>query len=619
MKKIFTLVCAAVLSLSVVNAEVLLTEHFNQETEALATNVNAFGDEIASNGWTNISGGGNLFINADNDLIYTGYKSATDGTKSLELKSNSVKKAATPLKKAVNSGSVFLAAIVDLQAYATTSATASTRDYLWAFANGTSSVSTAGNHFCRLQLQKIEDGKFQFGIAKGPESAAYISYTETLEFGKFLLITEYEFVDGDQNDVVRLYVNPVKSDAKPQATIESKQEAINPNTGSDMGAGTKADASQLKSILLNSSSTLKLGALIDEIKVATSWAELWESGQSGEQEEPTPEIASDDDVVFGNVAKDVAVVKEITVKGSNLKGAISVASDNEALVVSAASISKDDAEAEGGAKISLTLTPAEGNGFATVTLSADGAEDKEISVSWYGLPSVANIAALKELGDGVVVLIESEPIIVQKFEFGEYNTPHFTVQDASGAIHLADYYEVASSWQVGDAISGLLALRFDSEDFVEGFATGMVQGGAVASSDNELVPLDADIANIGAFGPALIKLAAVNFDPEVEEFAKGAIAISKGDISVNIQVKEGCDIIGEKVPASADVIGLVAHPAFNDVIQIRSSADVQNRTPRIPAAIDQQQNEKKAVKIVRNGQVVILRDGKEFNLLGTEL
>ena len=87
MKKIFTLVCAAVLSLSVVNAEVLLTEHFNQETEALATNVNAFGDEIASNGWTNISGGGNLFINADNDLIYTGYKSTTDGTKSLELKS----------------------------------------------------------------------------------------------------------------------------------------------------------------------------------------------------------------------------------------------------------------------------------------------------------------------------------------------------------------------------------------------------------------------------------------------------------------------------------------------------------------------------------------------------
>ncbi len=616
MKKIFTLMCAAVLSLSVVNAELLLTEHFNQETETLATNDNAFGDEIASSGWTNITGVGNLFINADNDLIYTGYKSTTDGTKSLELKSNSVKKAATPLKKAVNSGSVFLAAIVDLQAYATTSATASTRDYLWAFANGTSSVSTAGNHFCRLQLQKIEDGKFQFGIAKGPESAAYISYTETLEFGKFLLITEYEFVDGDQNDVVRLYVNPVKSDAKPQATIESKQKAINPNTGSDMGAGTKADASQLRSILLSSSSTLKLGALIDEIKVTTSWSELWESG---EPVEPTPEIATDDAVAFGIIAKDVEAVKEITVKGSNLKGAISVASNNDALVVSAASISKDDAEAEGGAKISLTLTPAEGNGSAKVTLSSEGAEAKVINVTWYGLAAVANIAALKELSDGETVLLESEPIIIQKFEFGEYNTPHITVQDASGAIHLADYYEVSSSWKVGDAISGLVALQFDSEDFVEGFATGLVQGGAVASSDNELVPLDADIANIGAFGPALIKLAAVNFDPEVEEFAKGAIAISKGDIIVNIQVKEGCDIIGEKVPASADVIGIVAHPAFNDVIQIRSSEDVLNRTPRIPAAIDQLHSESKAVKVVRNGQVVILRDGKAFNLLGTEL
>ena len=607
MKKIFTLVCAALLSLSVVNAEALLTEHFNQETETLATNDNTTAD-ITGFDWTNITGSGQIYMN-DLDLIYSGYKSATDNTRSIEFKATYGKKVAKPFK-AKSSGSIFAAAIINVTSCGSTS---TGRDYLWALSNVTSGAGTSGNHFGRLCVQKSGE-KFQFGIAKQAESAAFISYTEDLEYGQYFVVVEYEFVSGDKNDVVRLYLNPVKGD-QPAATIECQQSFINPNSGSDVGSGTKDDPAQLQAFVLSNTSTSnKWACLIDELKVTTKWSDLWEADPAGD-----PTIIATSDVVFGNVAIGKTVEQKIVVKGTDLKGNINVVSNNAALVPSASVIAKDKAESTNGFELKLTLTPAEGSGSANITLSSEDADSKEISVSWYGLSSVANIAALKELTDGVVVLIESEPIIIQKFEFGEYSTPHFTVQDASGAIHLADYYEVASSWQVGDAISGLLALRFDSEDFVEGFATGMVQGGAVASSDNELVPLDADIANIGAFGPALIKLAAVNFDPEVEEFAKGAIAISKGEISVNIQVKEGCDIIGEKVPASADVIGIVAHPAFNDVIQIRSSEDVLNRTPRIPAAVDQLQSESKAVKVVRNGQVVILRDGKEFNLLGAEL
>lgn len=289
---IFALCAFLFLSLAV-QAEVLLNEHFNQTTETLATNENVFGNEIASSGWTNISGSGGIYLSST-DLTYSGYKSATDETGSAEFKTNKVRKVAAPLAKSINSGSVYVAAILNLEDYSTTSATASTRDYLWALVNGTSSVSTAGNHYCRLQMQKIANNEFQFGIAKQAESAAFISYTGSYAYGQFLLVMEYEFVAGDQNDVVRLYVNPTKGDKPATATIECKQSYINPNTGSDVGSGTKADAAQLKAILLNASSTLKLAAHLDELKVVTSWDDLWESGEDPEPVVPVPAPAASD-------------------------------------------------------------------------------------------------------------------------------------------------------------------------------------------------------------------------------------------------------------------------------------------------------------------------------------
>ena len=120
---IFALCAFLFLSLAV-QAEVLLNEHFNQTTETLATNENVLGYEIASIGWTNISGTGGIYLSST-DLTYSGYKSATDETGSAEFKTNKVRKVAAPLAKSINSGSVYVAAILNLEDYSTTSATAS--------------------------------------------------------------------------------------------------------------------------------------------------------------------------------------------------------------------------------------------------------------------------------------------------------------------------------------------------------------------------------------------------------------------------------------------------------------------------------------------------------------
>ena len=121
MKKSFLTLFCALCALSFIPsslmAEVLLNEHFNQATETLATNADAlpYSGEIAASGWTNIMGNSGLvYVNSSNDLTYSGYKSATDGTKSAEYKSLWGRRVATPLSASVSSGSIYMAGIVKI-------------------------------------------------------------------------------------------------------------------------------------------------------------------------------------------------------------------------------------------------------------------------------------------------------------------------------------------------------------------------------------------------------------------------------------------------------------------------------------------------------------------------
>lgn len=286
---IFALCAFLFLSVSM-QATVLLNEHFNQATSTLATNDNAFAAEIAATGWTNINGSGQIYMSSTN-LSYTGYKSTADTEGgSAEYKATFGKKVATPITS-TNSGSLYVAAIINFSSCSATSAPA--RDYLWSFCNATSSVSTGGNHFGRLCAQK-SSSSFQLGIAKNAESAAFIAYTDELSYNTpYLVVMEYKFVSGTKNDIVYLYLNPTKGD-KPAATLECYQSYINPNTGSDVGSGTKADPAQLASFLLYSTASTKLACLIDELKIVTDWSDLWESGEDPEPVVPVPAPAASD-------------------------------------------------------------------------------------------------------------------------------------------------------------------------------------------------------------------------------------------------------------------------------------------------------------------------------------
>lgn len=620
MKKIFTLLCAGFLGLTTLQAEVLLTEHFAQTTETLATNDNVFADEIASTGWTNINGSsGQVYMN-ETDLIYNGYKSATDKTGSAEYKSPFGKKVATPLSKSINTGSIYAAAIFNF----TDCSPEAGRDYLWAFSLDKSSISTAGNHFGRLYAQKSTN-TFQLGIAKNAESPAYISYTEELAYDKYLIVMEYEFIDGEKNDIVRLYVNPVKGD-KPKATIECKQHAENTG-GTDVGSGTKDDPLQFASFMLYSTNTTKLACLIDELKVTTSWDDLWEAGGEDPDPDPTPvpSITATGDLNFGNVNVNEEVSKVITVKGANLKGAINISSDNSAITL-APSVSKEDAETESGYELTVSLTAtAAGDGSATITFSSEDATEESITATWSAVAppdSVENIAELKGKTVYERYVIKTQPIVVGFIQGAAI------IQDESGALPITDMWEIYSDYselKVGDQLQNIFAEMMDGEGKIGIFPAANLAGvPSVLSSGNEIIPLVGDPGNIASYGPAYIQLTEVQFPSDKDKFETGYLDVTQGSETVKLYILDG-ELIDTALPAKADVKGLVSYKSFNGkVLEVSKLSEITNREEKIPTAIDNinsssLQGGERGRLFLHNGQIIILRDNKTFNLLGTEI
>lgn len=600
MKKIFTLLCAAVIAVSTMNAEVLFNEHFAQTTETLATNTDAlpYSGEIAETGWTNVWGSGDMYVNKTTDLTYAGYKSNSDGTGSAEYKVTFAKRVASPFSKSVNSGSVYMAGIVKIS-----SMKSSGKDYLWALGVGTSGLNAASSkQYARPYVYQSGTG-FKFGIAKLDETstATYIDYTETeYEYGTYLLVVEYTWKEGDKNDEIKLYVNPTKGDKPASATCMPKAAQ----------AEKKVDAESFSSVVLFSSNTSQAACLIDELKVVTDWSDLWEAGEAPQ----TPTIIADQSFSFGNVNVNEAANKNLTIKGSNLKGAISIASNNEQLVVSAASVTKEAAEAEEGAAVSLTLTAtAAGEGSAKITLSSEDAADKVINVTWNAvepLPSVTNIAAIASLAEGKPYVLATQPIVIGSID------GVWVLQDATGAFIYNEYgmCELA----IGDKLEKVVILRVEEEEYTRGFVTAYAYDfPTVVSHENALVPIETNIADMTNYGPAYIKLAQVEFtDTNKDKFAQGWFNIKQGDNTARIQVPENCDIIGEDIPAKADVVGQLVYTTGG--IAISSSANLTNRVARSATAIENIQSKGKAIKVVRNGQLIILRDGKEYNVLGVE-
>jgi len=532
MKRIFTMICVAVMLLSTANAKLIFQESFDGKNGTVgqlsagdtrvdgADNADFFnGSTYNETRWWSFSGNSNYIQVVEGSMSFAGYQTGI-GNRAY-LWSTGADDVRSFSSKAVTSGKVYLAAIINIDALKQKA----DADYFMCLGDHANS-----RFLGRLYTRSVQtDGEwtgFQFGIAKNNESTTYINYTdEVYEPGKnYLVVIEYEFVSGEKNDNVCLYVNPTKDTTTP--TLVCQQSILGGYNNSEQGASGKDDAGMVGifgAFLRQGLNTPKV--YVDEIKVATAWSDLFVEG-AGEEEQKT---------------------------------------------------------------------------------------------------EVDNIAALLAAPVMKGVLLKSQPIVINIEGTGKDFC--VTIQDESGAVIINDFSEMRllNNVQVGDKLDKLAAMPIESSKYINGLATAQLSAKStpeILVDENGAQPFAVTLDNVAQYGPALVQLSQVSFVIGAEKkFTEGRHTITQNDAEADLVVPVGCDIIGEDIPAKANVKALVVKNLEGDVrIRILASADVTNRVAAgDETGIQNTEHRTQTKKVFINGQLVILKNGKKYNVLGSEL
>lgn len=252
----------------------------------------------------------------------------------------------------------------------------------------------AGSEGAGLFAQASGEG-FKLGVSRNVANLGNVKTSvawadEECAIGTtYLVVVKYEIIDGADNDRISLWVNPAKGDAEPAASVVAEEEC----------SESLADVRGIE-LRQGSSSVAKTPvAVIDEVRVASTWNEIFSPAKADAVE--TPEITiTDMSVDFGKVYKGLSYTKTINVKGKNLKGDISLSSSvSGEVTVSATTVAKADAESENGCDVVLTLT-VDNTAMTSdkIVYAADGAQSRTQIVEWRPIETIA-VNSFKELFD----------------------------------------------------------------------------------------------------------------------------------------------------------------------------------------------------------------------------
>ncbi len=447
-------------------------------------------------------------------------------------------------------------------------------------------------NYARLFVVKSEtEGKFKFGLGRNSTAASTSTSDEYDLNTTYLIILKYEYVSGDKNDVFSLFVNSTDKTepTTPLISVNSGTDyiaTINEKT-SDKGIGGVC-------IMQNGSSSNPTtpSFSIDAIRVATAWADLFpaSSGEGdGGETAKTPEIKSSEDLLFGgNVFLDETYTATFTVSGKNLKGDITLESDNSEVTLSHSTIAQADAEAEGGVTVTATLKPVTtgAKGSAGITLKSDGASDVVVAASWAVVErtKVATIAKLKEAEETATnetILYFTGEAVVTYAEKPSY-TQFYYIEDATGAVRLDEVNAVAI--ESGDKIKDFAIVK--NEDQTHSFY--ILTDPTIVSKNNELTPQVVTLETLSNNGAdyfwELVKVEDVTLDKTDAQYIAGQNKISQGETTINLNLTSDNTLVGTDKPTKADVVG-ISYFVSGGVIRARSAADVTAKPEGTTTAI----------------------------------
>lgn len=270
-----------------VGATTFIQEDFNYEA----------GTNLTANGWTAHSTGSNPIVVGTGSLGYPNYPPFS-GNKAVTMNTG---EDVNRLFTGQTSGAVYTAFV------ATITSASTTGDYFYHLC---SNPINSSFYRGRLFVQKDASNNLRFGVSNAGAvgTAQFTGYSYSLNT-PYLFLLKYELIDGANNDIVKLWVNPDFSGSEPAAQVTTN-DAIT------------SEPSNIGAIALRQGGTSSGAAFeIDGIRVTNDWAELW----SGEAP-PTPVIIVTGTLdplacIVGSASEEIT---QYTLNGTDLQSGITV-------------------------------------------------------------------------------------------------------------------------------------------------------------------------------------------------------------------------------------------------------------------------------------------------------
>ncbi|MCI7576504.1 MAG: DUF6383 domain-containing protein [Bacteroidales bacterium] len=548
------------------HAELLLTENFNYSTGNLygqGTSIDPTGL-----GWIRYgSHTANVIQVVDGALSYAGYQETATG-KAARITNGGTTDEDLQFafsKDPITSGSFYASMLVNI----TDAGQGDKPAYFIAFTGKTSKGWVDGvnaTEYGRIFSIKSGEGKFQLGISKN--NAAPSVTTEDLDLGKtYLLVLKYEFIDGSNNDITSLWVNPADFKNEPTTTLigtisQGDASATNGLQGIEIRQGQNFER-------------LTPTATIDAIRVATTWAELFNQTAGGEDQDPVPAISVNTTSIEFEGTMFVggpAVTKTVNVKATDLTADITITTTSANLTVEPATITKEAAMSETGANVVVTFTPNSiETGFPNVVFASEGATEVKVPVSVYVVNAVANLGEMvaKAKEEGYYYgAISGEIAVTHSYTQSGQNCLY--IQDATAAFLVYDTYENMGDLKAGDRFTGASVYYGGGEFYIESIGK-KGENKAVEPEDVTLAELATNEGK-AKYAFRLVRVSNVKFSA-TGKFESQQYDITQGGTTAKMSFFTGSEIIGTDIPGRADIVGVVRN-ANGNLISPRTTADI---------------------------------------------
>lgn len=507
-------------------------------------------------------------------LTYPGYQDQAKGASvkmvAVGLQDQDLKKAFAD--EAMTSGAIYYSALMSFSTVPTAdvyffSLTGPTKTNGWA-------DQKAGNgDNARLFICPGDtEGKVKLGMSKNASSPTYKTADIDLNT-TYLVVLKYEIVEGITNDPFSMWLNPVISDTEPEADNVITDKADYAATG-------------IQGVYLRQGSTgtkLSSEMLIGSVRVATTWADLFDAGQ-GEVEQKASITASKLDIpeLCYQHQKQEAV---ITVKAKEITEDITVGGLTSGEVsVSASTIPAAEACSEEGYKLTVTVNPTSGNSVNDAIILTSGETTLTIPVSMgvLAVKDEARLAALNLIGEDYETAFRYTGSMARVTYVDKANKI-FYLQDMTGAVKF-DYsyfgYEECP-YKEGDKVKNIYCALAEKAQNINTF---IYMYGERTAEGSFQTPVEATLGEIKAspedYINKLVKIEDVSFEGVAEgaTFTTASVKISSpymsGSAEGSLRPFSGTDVIGTPVPAHASSVVGISTSLGAAVITVRSLADI---------------------------------------------